>query len=87
MTDLDYIANDIRYIRSRLDTVAETQAEHSIILEENADDLAEHIRRTEMLEEQMETALLPIKIMKWAGAVIGVLGTAVGIAVTIKQLF
>lgn len=42
---------------------------HSVLHEKNSDDLAEHIRRTNILEEQMSEALIPIKFLKMLVAV------------------
>lgn len=44
-------------------------------LERNNELLHEHMRRTELLEEQMDTALLPIRVGRVAAVVIGVLAT------------
>lgn len=46
-------------------------------LERNNELLQEHMRRTEILEQQMETALLPIRAAKVFAAILGVVGTAI----------
>ena len=63
-------------IEAKLDKVIDKQQEqaviqerHSVLHEKNSEDLAEHIRRTNILEEQMQTALLPIRASKWLAGV------------------
>jgi len=71
-------------VESKLDQIIETLtdirvtlADHSHIMQRNTEDLAEHIRRTNILETRQEAhgkdlqeALLPIKALKFVGSLI-----------------
>lgn len=72
--------DDIKYLRQRVDHIVDRLTrqdvlleKHSILHEKNTLDLSEHIRRTALLESQMELALWPIRVSKvliWVGGVI-----------------
>ncbi len=79
--------DDMRYLRDRVDGIADVLVRNTVILEKNTESLAEHMRRTAALEKQMDTALIPIKAVKWFGVFITLLGTAVGAILSFKQLF
>lgn len=51
-------------------------------VEKNTEDLSEHIRRTNILEKQMNTALLPIKFAKVSGAILASIGVLAGLLKT-----
>lgn len=75
--------DEIQYIRGRVDSIADVLARNTVVLEKNTESLQEHMRRTEILEEQMDTALIPIKVGKVAVWVVGILSavaTVVGAA-------
>lgn len=74
------------YLRERIDQIADILSKNTAILEANTDSLKEHIRRTELLEQQMDTALLPIYFMKWLAYGIGIVGTIAGTVLGIWQL-
>jgi hypothetical protein len=64
---------DLQYLRERVDGIADVLSKNTAVLEQNTESLKEHMRRTEILEGQMDTALWPIRIAKvlmWAGGVI-----------------
>lgn len=67
--------SDMQYLRDRVDGIADTLSRNTVILENNTESLKEHMRRTAALEEQMQVALLPIKVARILAWVIGVLGT------------
>lgn len=69
---------EMQYIRERVDGIAGTLARNTAILEANTESLKEHMRRTELLEQNMETALLPIRAAKILGYILGLLGTIGG---------
>lgn len=59
---------------------------NTVTLEQNTKDIALHIKRTHLLEKQMETALIPIKFARWAvafavgaGAVFGFVKLVIGL--------
>lgn len=54
--------------------------------ERNNELLAEHMRRTQLLEERMEIALLPVRLGKVIGVIIGVVGAAVSAWIALKSL-
>lgn len=65
--------DQLSYLQERLDQIADLLREQAITLARNTDSLEEHMRRTNLLEEQMELALWPIriaKVMMWAGGLI-----------------
>ena len=65
--------SEFQYLQERLDQIAALLREQAITLARNTDSLEEHMRRTNLLEEQMELALWPIRIAKvamWAGGLI-----------------
>tara|TARA_R110000868_G_scaffold59698_1_gene183284 strand:- start:125 stop:376 length:252 start_codon:yes stop_codon:yes gene_type:complete len=67
------MSEEIKYIRERVDGIAETLARNTVVLEKNTESLKEHMRRTDLLETQMETALWPIRIAQilvWVGGVV-----------------
>lgn len=79
--------NRIDDIWKKLLEVSEVQAQHGVILDQNTKDLQYHILRTNTLEDQVDKAMLPLTILKWSGAFLGVVGTIVGTIVAIQQLF
>lgn len=82
-----HLKDELAYVRGRVDEMAETLVKNTVILEANTESLREHMRRTDLLEKQMETALIPIKVGKLLGYIIGLLGTAVGGILGLYQLF
>lgn len=79
--------SDLQYLRERIDGVADTLSRNTVILEANTKSLEEHMRRTDLLERRVEVALIPVKVAKWLGYIIGLLGTGAGAILAIKQLF
>lgn len=55
-------------------------------LEHNNALLSEHMRRTALLEEKMELALLPIRVGKVLGIILGAAATAATTWITMKSL-
>lgn len=53
-------------------------AGNTITLERNTDDIAHHIRRTDMLEARIARVEFPIKALKWVGGIIFGLATFLG---------
>ena len=78
--------SEFTYLRERIDSISDTLSKNTAILESNTESLREHMRRTAMLEEQMEMALIPIQFIKWSVYVLGVLGTIAGAAAGLWQL-
>lgn len=69
-------------IESKLDVLIANQQQHAVLLErhtvlheKNSEDLAEHIRRTEILEKQMDVALIPIQFGRATAWIIGLLAS------------
>jgi hypothetical protein len=77
--------DEIQYIRQRLDDVSDTLSRHTVILEANTESLREHMRRTDLLEKQVDVALIPIRVSRAALVVLGVLGSIAGAAVGIWE--
>lgn len=76
----DIIIEDVRQLRADTAEIRETLARNTEILARNTKDVEHHIKRTSLLEEAMETALLPIRagrlvvqVVVAAGAVYGAL--------------
>lgn len=70
--------SEFQYLQERLDQIADLLREQAITLARNTDSLEEHMRRTEILEEQMEMALWPIRVAKvamWVGGIVTFLAT------------
>lgn len=64
-----------------IDEVAEIKiivAKNTFMLEKNTEDIEHHIKRTDLLQDQMQTALIPIRFAKWSAAVLGVGATIIG---------
>ena len=70
---LDMISADITEIKVLV-------AKNSVVLERNVDDIAQHIRRTALLEHQMHTAMVPVKIFKWFLALIPLLALVLAVS-------
>jgi len=70
--------DQLQYLQERLDQIADLLREQAITLARNTDSLEEHMRRTNLLEEQMELALWPIRIAKvamWVGGAVTFIAT------------
>lgn len=76
---LDRIHDDITSIKITLER-------NTVVLEQNTKDMAHHIKRTDLLEEKVEQALLPVKVAKWIAAVAVALASFSSIAYTIMAL-
>lgn len=76
-------SEEIREIREHILEIYRTLERNTVILEKNTESLVDHIRRTEILEQQMETALIPVRWGRWTAAFLGVLATLA----TIYQIF
>lgn len=61
-------------------------AKNTITLEQNTKDMAEHIKRTSILEDQMKTALIPITLSKWVAVLLGVGASVAAIIYTIIDI-
>ena len=75
---IDDLSVDVREIRSDVGSIKEVLIRNTETLRYNTDNLAEHMRRTEILEQQMEIALTPIKFIKVASKVVVGLGAIYG---------
>jgi hypothetical protein len=73
-------------IMDKLEQQSNTLARHGVLHEKNTEDLEEHIRRTAMLETQMDTALLPIKFVKMLVAISLGSAAVIGLFQLIKQV-
>ena len=82
----DKIITDLGDISASLVEIKVTLAEQSKDIERNADDLAEHMRRTKLLEDRM----LPVEghIQRWAGVgkFVSITATLAGIAAAAFQI-
>jgi hypothetical protein len=78
------LRQEIENIREKLIEVIEILSRNTATLERNTEDMREHIRRTQILEEQMQTALLPIKMFKVLGIIVSVVAAAATIYMAIK---
>lgn len=67
---IDILIEDVRVIRSDITDMKEVLVQNTETLKFNTNNLAEHMRRTELLEKSMETALLPIKAAKLVSQVV-----------------
>ena len=63
-----------------------TLAENTVTLNQNTKDMAEHIRRTNILETQMRRALFPIDFFTALAKVIAVIAATTGLVWSIVQL-
>lgn len=79
--------NDLNYLRERIDVISDVLTRNTVILEKNTESLQEHMRRTDILEQQMQTALIPVKTAKILGYIIGLLTTTAGAILGIWELF
>lgn len=57
------------------------------ILEQNTEHLREHIRRTNLLEGQMETALLPIRVFRILVYTLGIASTILAVVSATLHIF
>jgi hypothetical protein len=94
MNQNDRVEEKIDRVLERLAEHGAILASHGVLHESNAEQLRLHIARTNALEEHMdaehrdmkknlETALLPIRSVKWIAGVLAVLGA---IASTFKDI-
>lgn len=63
-----------------------TLVRHELLHEKNTDDLATHIKRTNILEEQMQEALKPIHWFKMTGQVLLVVVPVIAAAYSIYRV-
>lgn len=77
---------EFRYLRSRVDQVAETQARHTEILERNTESLVKHVKRTDDLQNHVRNLEWPFMVIKWLVYILGLTGTGAGAILAIKQL-
>lgn len=91
MSDLNRIETKIDKITDKIETLSNLAAKHEVLHKKNTEDLAEHIKRTDKLEDRMEQhstdhnkkleeALLPIKAAKFLVAL------AVGISAIVAVI-
>lgn len=80
----------IDQIFESLSAIRVTLAEHTIVLQRNTEDVAEHIRRTNALEarhdeqsRRIEEAAFPVKAMKYIGSIVIAIA---GLALTLYGL-
>lgn len=78
--------DDIQYLRSRVDHIADTQSRQTAILEKNTESLAEHMRRTEALENRVEDHEFPFKVMRFIAYGLGLIATIAGAILSIQSL-
>lgn len=67
---MDRLNNKLDAISADITEIKVLVAKNSTVLERNVEDIAQHIRRTALLEQQMNTAMIPTKIFKWFLAII-----------------
>lgn len=72
MSKIDQIAEDVSELKVMV-------AENTITLKHNAQDIREHIKRTNLLEKQMKVALIPIHFAKWSVAAAAGTATILGL--------
>ncbi len=90
MSDLTRIENKLDKVLDRLDEHSKCLAKHEVLHQKNTDDLAEHIRRTELAEaaivqseKDVDERLKPIE--KHVHGV-GILIKALGVLITLASL-
>ncbi len=83
---IDDIVTTMNRIADKVDKVEEISIRNAVVLDRNTEDMAEHIKRTNLLQAQMKTALIPIKFFKVSVRVILFIGVVVGIITGIFQL-
>ena len=83
---IDDLVTTVNRIADKLDKVEDISIRNSMVLDRNTDDMAEHIKRTNLLQAQMKTALIPIKVAKWIGGSLAFVSVLVGIIVGVLQL-
>ncbi len=71
------IVNDVRI----------NQAEQAVILARNTEDMRTHIKRTNLLEKQVEKALFPIKALKYIVGGVGVVAAVISGVYGVVQIF
>ncbi len=72
---IDDIHEEIIHVRDDISAIAEILHKNTVILDRNTEDLAYHIKRTDILEEKVNAIELPIRVVKWSFLVAGALGT------------
>lgn len=84
---------DFERIESKLDKVIDTQTEHGITLVRNTVSLEEHIKRTDILEQQHKQLRKEVEPLKkahhmWAGVgkAMTVLAALLGLVATVIKL-
>lgn len=84
---MEQLRAEIVNIREKIEDIAVTLAKNTAILDRNTDDLAKHIRRTDLLEGKMEVALLPIRWLRVSAIVLGSLGTLATIGGVLYRIY
>lgn len=69
-----------------MDGIAEVLTRNTVILEENTTSLKEHMYRTDLLEKRVDAHEIPFKSIKWLCYILGLIGTAAGSILAIRQL-
>lgn len=77
---------DLQYLRERVDTIGETLTRNTVILEQNTKSLEEHMRQTIAIEKRVTYMEEKRKFTKWLVYIMGLLGTASGAIISLKQL-
>lgn len=62
-------------ILDKLDHHGRLLERHSVLHEQNTEDLKEHMRRTQLLEMRVDKVELPMKAMKWGVSVVAALAS------------
>jgi hypothetical protein len=79
--------DQLNKIQADIEELKIIAAKNAVVLERNTEDIRKHIRRTDLLEDQVQIALLPIKFAKWSAAVVGVGASLASLVYTVCRLF
>lgn len=83
---MDDLIEDVRFIREDVGELLREVTKNGVILEKNTADIALHIKRTDLLEEKVQAALLPTLLAKWAVALAAGTLTIGGLVMAVHRL-
>lgn len=78
-TRINELVADVKQIAADISTIKTSIAANSIMLDRNTQDVAHHIKRTDLLEKRVSAAELPFKAAKLTVAFVGGLASLAGV--------
>ncbi len=72
---MDDLVITVNRIADNVDHIKELSIRNAVMLDKNTIDVAEHIKRTNLLEAKVQTALFPIQLGKFIVAFLSFVGT------------